>query len=107
MDILIFLFTLSSTLTSRLLSSVTLCLLVKSPLFRPLKVSSSGFVCYLFISIVMLVMRGVCGCHGDERGTVRMLNELGVAQANEVGRLYLGLCSTSNNERMLVKSLHW
>lgn len=55
----------------------------------------------------MVMMWGVCGCHGDEKGTVRMLNELGVARANEVGRLYLGVRLTGNNEQPLVKSLLW
>lgn len=48
------------------------------------------------------------GCHGDENmGTGRMLNELGVAQANEVGRLYLGVRLTGDNKEPLVKSLLW
>lgn len=55
----------------------------------------------------MVMMWGVCGCHGNEMGTVRMLNELGVARANEVGRLYLGVRLTGNNEQPLVKSLLW
>lgn len=53
----------------------------------------------------MVMMWGVCGCHDDGLGTVRMLNELGVAQANEVGRLYLGVRLTGNNEQSLVKAV--
>lgn len=51
----------------------------------------------------MVMMQGVCGCHGDEMGMLRILNELGVAQANEVGQLYLGVLLTGNNEQRLVK----
>lgn len=47
------------------------------------------------MSVVVMAMR--------ERETVRMLNELGVAQANEVGRLYLGVRLTANNKQPLVK----
>ncbi|CAB1416177.1 unnamed protein product [Pleuronectes platessa] len=51
--------------------------------------SSSGFVCYPFISIEMVMMRGVCGCHGDGMGnkggtkklrsTIRRSTETGIA----------------------------
>lgn len=35
----------------------------------------------------MVTTHSVGGCHGDETGMAGMLNETGVARANEVGRL--------------------
>lgn len=50
----------------------------------------------------MVMMQGVCGCHGNEPGMVRMLNETGDARANEVGRL--GVRLTGSDKEPLVKS---
>lgn len=50
-----------------------------------------GLCLTLFISIAIVTMLGVGGCHGDETGMAGVLNETWVARANEVGRLWLGV----------------